>query len=735
MLVRSLLVLLFLLLHPIAGAQNAYLDSCWQVYAAGGQTPAARLGTLHEIVVETRYVDADSAKTLANDLLRQALAHGDPDLIALAHRDLGDALSEADRANDAALAQYRKAMAVWRTVDDSAAKRGIATTYNSMGMLFKNRGELDTALAMYQHSEQLHRALGYRDDLIYDYASIARIHELRNHNDSALHYYARSGELAAELGNKRMVAASAGNRANVYERMGNIGPAIDLAYECLRIMERLGSDRGVATTLTTLSSLAELQGEPEEALATMRKAHALYTKAGYRQGIMTSGNHIGASLLKLGKADSALIWLERALVLEREFEAKDLMGPTLNDLAQAYRENQRYADAERVARESYAIGTDLGNAAVQAAALANQGRVAIDQGALATAVARCSEGDRLASAAAALAERIANCECLYLAHKARGDGMAAVRYLETFHQLTDSVTTERSARQLTQRELLYTFGKEQLADSLRHNTEVLELDHARTVEQLRADRNRNRALGFGAAGVLLVAGLTAFFFTDRKRRRARFEKEAAQLETQALRSQMNPHFIFNALNSINAFVQKNDADSASSFLSRFARLMRLVLENSRQSEVPLKDDLEALDHYLHLERTRSGEKFDYAIRVDEDIDQEDLFVPPLVAQPFVENAIWHGMAGKEGKGHITLGLTRRGEELLFTIEDDGVGRQAVKQEHTEGVVPKKSSLGTAITQARLDLVSKQKGRPAGYRYVDLPTGTRVELTLPVSDGA
>src|SRR5690606_37413303 len=184
------------------------------------------------------------------------------------------------------------------------------------------------------------------------------------------------------------------------------------------------------------------------------------------------------------------------------------------------------------------------------------------------------------------------------------------------------------------------------------------------------------------------------------------EKEAAELETQALRSQMNPHFIFNALNSINAFVQKNDPDRAGSFLTRFARLMRLVLENSRQAEVPLKDDLEALDAYLHLERVRSGEKFDYTIKVDPEIDQEDVLVPPLVVQPFVENAIWHGMNGKEGKGHITLSVSVRGDDLVMAIEDDGVGRNAPKK--VEAEPPKKTSLATTITQARLDLVEKQR---------------------------
>ncbi len=732
---RSIPLLLVLLSCFQCGAQNAFLDSCWKLYRAPGQDTRSHLETLHEIVWELSYVDADSAKLLAMDLLQQATAHGNPELIALAHRDLGDALAMADRNNDAALKEYRTAIAIWRTRKDSSASRGIATALNSMGMLYKNRGELDTALAMYQRSLSLQATIGNVNGLIYSNASIARIHEMQSRDDSALYYYTESGHLAKKLGDERMVAASAGNRANVYERMGQIGPAIDLAYECLRIMEKMGNDRGVATTLTTLSSLAHTQGDEKTALSLMRKANALYTKVGYKQGVMTSGNHIGTSLLGLGKMDSSIFWLERALLLEREFEAKDLMGQTLNNLANAYRGSRRFDDSERIAREALELSRVLKDGANEAKALSILGRSALDKGMLNDALKYCNDGYAVSKAASTLTETSESCECLYRVHKARGDGMRALIYLEEYHAIQDSIISERNTRALTQRDMQYTFGKEQLADSLRHAAEVTDLDHARELEQLRADRNRNRALGFGGTGVLLIAGVTAFFISDRKRRKARFEKDAAQLETQALRSQMNPHFIFNALNSINAYVQKNEPDRAASFLSRFARLMRLVLENSRQAEVPLKDDLEALEHYLHLERARSGEKFDYAINVDPVIDQEDVFVPPLVAQPFVENAIWHGMSGKEGKGHITLAITRQGEDLIFTIDDDGVGRHAPKHEQAEGVVPKKSSLGTAITQARLDLVSKQKGRPAGYRYVDKPSGTRVELTLPLSEGA
>ncbi len=290
----------------------------------------------------------------------------------------------------------------------------------------------------------------------------------------------------------------------------------------------------------------------------------------------------------------------------------------------------------------------------------------------------------------------------------------------------------------------YRLGLQRSQMDFEHESEVtrIKVDEAIKQEQLEAAKERQTQrmwyLFFGGILLFVAGGVVAYI--DRKSRMARFDREAAQLETQALRSQMNPHFIFNALNSINAFVQKNEPDKAASFLSRFARLMRLVLENSRQSEVPLKDDLEALDAYLHLERARSGEKFDYRIEVAADIDPEDVMVPPLVAQPFVENAIWHGMSGKDEKGLITLSVSRKGDQLLFAIEDDGVGRSSPKRMASMGAADptgtgKKTSLGTAITKARLDLVRQQKGKDAGFIYVDLPQGTRVELTLPFSSAA
>ncbi len=322
---------------------------------------------------------------------------------------------------------------------------------------------------------------------------------------------------------------------------------------------------------------------------------------------------------------------------------------------------------------------------------------------------------------------------LYKANKQQGNLSSALAMYELAKQFADSVGGTTFALALQKKQVQYEVRDDSLQQAEALGREQLERRNA----QLEAQSNKTMAFAATGVGVLLLAGSGAWFLTDRRRRRERFDRESAQLETQALRSQMNPHFIFNALNSINAYVQENDQDMASSYLIKFARVMRAVLENSRQTEVQLSEDLDALRGYMELERMRLQGKFDFSIEVAPDLDPEEVMVPPLVVQPFVENAIWHGMSAKEGKGHITLKVERREGQLVWTIEDDGVGRKGTRPPDPAPEAPKsegaakKTSLGTAITRARLDLVQKQHGGKAGFRYIDLAVGTRVEVDMPL----
>ena len=163
-------------------------------------------------------------------------------------------------------------------------------------------------------------------------------------------------------------------------------------------------------------------------------------------------------------------------------------------------------------------------------------------------------------------------------------------------------------------------------------------------------------------------------------------------------------------------------------LSRFANWIRRTLESSRQEEIPLRDEIEAMRTYLALEQLRTKEKFAYRIEVPEDDELRRTRIPPMLVQPFLENAIQHGVLPKDGAGEIQLRIVDKGGHLQFVVEDNGVGRSpSVGQADTTT----RSSLSTTITRERLRLLGDRTGRPAGVRVIDLAPGTRVEIDVPL----
>jgi LytS/YehU family sensor histidine kinase len=200
---------------------------------------------------------------------------------------------------------------------------------------------------------------------------------------------------------------------------------------------------------------------------------------------------------------------------------------------------------------------------------------------------------------------------------------------------------------------------------------------------------------------------------------------------------MNPHFIFNTLNSIQYYVFQNDKISSNNYLTKFASLIRKTLENSRHTEISIKEELDALRLYLELEELRFKEKFEWTIRVDEDIDTLAYKIPTMLIQPYVENAITHGLMYKEnGKGFLHVELQLQNDHIICTVEDNGIGRakaMEIKLQKNNN----HQSMGTNITESRLKLVNELYGKNMKVVYTDLlnddgePAGTKVEINIPI----
>ncbi len=299
----------------------------------------------------------------------------------------------------------------------------------------------------------------------------------------------------------------------------------------------------------------------------------------------------------------------------------------------------------------------------------------------------------------------------------------ALAYYEQYQPMHDSLLNDETKQSLTRLEMQYGFNKTQ--DSVKAANNKQQALATVQIQQQSITKNATIA----GAGFLFLAGISGFVFYKRNRD-IRFKQQITDTEMKALRAQMNPHFIFNSLNSIGDFMMKNDMQKADEYLTKFAKLMRLILENSEQKEVSLTDDLKALELYMQLETLRMKNKFTYEIQVADDIDKDNTLIPPLILQPFVENSIWHGLTKKNSEGKIIIKIQSEGNMLICTVEDNGIGRGYTKaKEEVEST--EKKSLGLKITHTRIDIINRLKNTNAAITLFDLSEGTKAEVRLPL----
>jgi len=224
---------------------------------------------------------------------------------------------------------------------------------------------------------------------------------------------------------------------------------------------------------------------------------------------------------------------------------------------------------------------------------------------------------------------------------------------------------------------------------------------------------------------------------DMRQKAAELQQQKTELEMQALRAQMNPHFIFNSLNSINHFILQNNKIQASEYLTKFSKLVRMILQNSQASSIPLESELEALKLYIEMEVLRFNHHFDYKISTSNDLDIELLKVPPLIIQPYVENAIWHGLMHKEEKGHLDIEVSQEDENLYFKITDNGIGRKQAGMLASKSA-RKHKSLALQITAGRIAILQNSSRNDSPVTINDLVntdgigSGTEVIIKIPVT---
>jgi len=294
-------------------------------------------------------------------------------------------------------------------------------------------------------------------------------------------------------------------------------------------------------------------------------------------------------------------------------------------------------------------------------------------------------------------------------------------YKQKENEINDAVTLNRDLSE-----------KQSRITSLEKDRELSEskLQLYQTENRLTIENDRRQRLIIYALLAGLVLLLFSLFWMLKSNRQRRLANNLLALKS--LRTQMNPHFIFNALNSVNSFIAQNDERTANRYLTDFSTLMRSVLENSEEDFILLDKEIELLELYLKLEHSRFKDKFDYELIVDEAIEQSQFLIPPMLLQPYVENAVWHGLRYKKEKGFLKVKLLKNGEETIrIEISDNGIGREKSKELKTD-YQKKQRSKGMQNIKQRIAILNEMYKDKVDVFIEDLyddKTGTKVILTL------
>ncbi len=594
--------------------------------------------------------------------------------------------------------------------------------------------------------------------------------------DSAQHYWqyalALTDSLLRVKSNRAFLHYAKGDLLNFLATYQANHGALDKAREpfelALKERETVDDSLGIAQCYNNLAFFHYRSGRTRDAIDLLFKSLKISIALKDSTAIAYNYHNIGQLQLNSGNLPDAEVAFTKSLVIRRALEEPNPARESLNSLAQYYRMVGRPKEALPLVQESIAISVAIGDSLGMAQSweslahtleslndlpgaessmrqaltvyerfgdldavsngLLHMAGYALRRGASSEAIILSDRGVAIAKDQGAIKNLSNGYSLLAKIYKSRFELEHAYKYEVLYFSVRDSLKQMDDQKQLAKTTILFEQERERSVDSLANRAEALRQERAIALERQMTIKKTNVSYAVAGVGGVFIVTIATFFTLVRRRRRYQHARASAQLQTQVFRAQVNPHFIHGALQSINDFVQTNEAELASSFLTRFARLMRAVLENARKDEVPLAADLAVVQDYLELEKVRTADGFKYSIEVEPDIDAEGIMVPPMLLQPYTEQAIWSRLANKSGFSHLVIRVQQRKGRLVLLLEDDGEANGEVRS----GSESSPAAEGASITEARLALLSKQGGEEASVTKIALPKGQCVEIILPLS---
>ena len=566
---------------------------------------------------------------------------------------------------------------------------GPAYAYNQMGTKYRNISNYSRAIALHQKGLEIANQADNIEFKILNLNMMGVVYRRLNAIKTALDYNQEALELAEAIeqpsnGIKRSINVSVNSIGNIYQELEQFDRAILNFQKSLELEEELGNVRGMAINHQNIGECLEEQGKLDEALQSFRIALAYDEEIASNSGIAICKNSVARIYIKQGKSEDAINILEPTLVIAEGTGDKSIISGVLMNLGWALMQEGRFDNAEEKL--------------IMALEMASKHQLNRN-----------------------LSE---NYSLLAQLEEKRGRYKKALEYFSKSEELEDQIYNSVNLSYVN--DVIFRY------DTDKKNNEIAVLKKNNEINTLTLRRQKTTLM----VSALLLALFTLFLYILYRQFQLKSEKKMLTLEQSMLRSQMNPHFLFNSLNSIKLYIINNEKKNAVHYLNKFSKLVRKILEASSLKEIPLAEELETVDLYMNIENIRFSNEINFEIKVDEEIDVHLVKIPSLILQPFLENALWHGLSSKEGEKKIDLQVSKGKNGFInISITDNGVGR-AVAEKLKESKVLKRKSVGIDITKERLANFSKDFQNNFEVEIIDLfdnygkAEGTKVILHIP-----
>ncbi len=591
-----------------------------------------------------------------------------------------------------------------------------AKSYYFIGLIYKDENKYDLALNNFYEALSLEEQITENRIIVDIYFEIGYVYMLIGNLEKAILFLKKSNEDLEDLGNEVEKAKTINNIGYMYEVSGKYDLALKYYREALAVFEKFEDKQSVSFVLNNIGALFREIENYEMAIDYYTKALKIKKELKDTASMSTTYNNFGVVYQKQEKYDKAIEFYNKALEISKNNNDIKSIARTTNNIGKVYESQQKYEQALELYFKSLKLKDSINDNHGKILSYLNIGKVYKKTHDYNKSIEYLTQGLKLADSLSYVKELSAIYKEISEVYEMSNNLELALKFHKKYSIINDTILNKEKQKNINELEISYqTSEKEkQLIDLKKEN------------ESKEKILFRNGYLTVTI--IFLLIFISLFFYILNNRKKLRIINKSVVLEQKLLRSQMNPHFIFNSLSSIQAYIYSNETMEAGKYIANFAKLMRLILENSRKEFISVSNEIETLEYYLKLQKLRFDNKFDYKVIISENINSENDYIPPMLAQPIIENAIEHGVRKLDRQGSIEINFVKKGKSITLSVTDNGRGFDENKSNQKE----KNESYALKITEERLATYSKNsKIKIKTLKKQDKIVGTKVSFQIPL----